>query len=131
MTTEKRWYGVSHGNGNDGVSQLYPDYAVMTDDPWTLAHGAMVASFQPRSAWRRLAIRDAYVDGETDYTVSACLHEGPNGETEFGAAPAIVEVFPMDDDAVADLEARKGRISLYRSLNAALGSDVLRLVRRK
>lgn len=128
--TDKRWYGVSTGNGNDGVSQLYPSYAVLTDDPWTLARGAMIASFQPCSAWRRLAINDAYVDGDADYAVSATLFQGPNGETEFGAAPAIVEVFPMDADAVV-AERRCGRLPRYRSLTAALGRDALRLARKR
>ena len=41
------WYGVSSGNGNNGVSHLYPDYYVRTADPFRLAE---LASLQPRSA---------------------------------------------------------------------------------
>jgi hypothetical protein len=32
-----KWYSVSSGDGNNGVSRMYPDYYVRTADPFHLA----------------------------------------------------------------------------------------------
>ena len=90
-----RWYGVSSGNGNDGVSHTFPDYYVRTSDPWRLAELACVTSFKAGKS-REWAKENVEVDGEPDYTLSATIYEGPDGETEFGAAWLIYEVFPVD-----------------------------------
>ena len=88
-----RWYGVSYGNGNDGVSQFDPAYLVYTDDPYTLARAAQMAEWKDR----RWAKENTDVDGEADCGVNATVYEGPNGETQFGAAERIVSVFPVTD----------------------------------
>ena len=55
------WYGVSSGNGNNGVSHLYPDYYVRTADPFRLAELAMVDKFNdgPAGWYFRASSRDA------------------------------------------------------------------------
>lgn len=89
-----RWYGVSSGNGNDGVSHTFPDYYVRTNDPFRLAELAAIGMLNHK--YRSWAKDNVEVDGEADYTISATFIEGPNEETEFGMAWLIVEVFPID-----------------------------------
>ena len=106
-----RWYGVSTGNGNDGVSQSYPDFYVYTRFPFELAEFHGVQQWRDE-AWAREAVE---VDGEAEYTISATFYEGPEGETQFGAAEMIVEVFPVDEDDIRSSKAT------YDGLTAALG----------
>jgi hypothetical protein len=91
-TKMKRWYGVSYGNGNDGVSQSYPSFLVQTDMPWTLARAAMISQWKDK-VW---ASENVDIDGDEDYTIYATIYEGPDGETEFGAAYMIAEIFPVN-----------------------------------
>jgi len=119
--SETRLYGVSFGNGNDGVSHMFPDFYVRTDDPWTLARIALVESYAPGSPYYRHAARSVEVNGEADYTVAATLYEGPDGETQFGAAERICLVFPDDGPDMADPWHRP----VYESLDEAFGADVV------
>lgn len=75
---EIRLYGVSTGNGNDGVSQMYADYYVRTNEPWTLARAAAYSCYKP-GAWEFLD-NELQVDGDENYTISAILYEEPNFE---------------------------------------------------
>ena len=119
-------YGVSSGNGNDGVSHMFADYYVNTDDPWRLARLALVASF--KDEWKARALDAATVDGESEYTISAMIHDPLDeeyGEDEeswgnVNGAWLIVEVFPEDDP-------REGR-PVYDSLDDAFESADLALV---
>lgn len=109
---QPRWYAVSRGNGNDGVSHIFPDYFVYTAHPFDLAEHDCIQQWKPK--WREWAAEAVEVDGEADYTIRATIYEGPNGETQFGAAELIVEVFPVDqpdDDRPT-----------YDGLTAALGT---------
>ena len=118
------WYGVSSGNGNDGVSHHYPDYYVRTADPYRLAELAMVDTFKAGEgmAWAREAVG---VDGERDYTISATIYEGPDGETEFGAAWLIIEVFPVESDSNGPLHSNGPE---YDNLESAFSAEALALV---
>lgn len=124
-----RWYGVSIGNGNDGVSQLHPDYYVRTADPYATARLALILSYSGGS-WRDHAAAECVTDGESDYTVYATLYEGPDGETQYGAAERCVEVFPVDPPADWDWFGREwgeygdGRLA-YESNAAAFGADTV------
>ena len=119
-----RWYGVSSGNGNDGVSHMYPDYYVRTCEPFALARAAAIAEWKPK--FYRWAADSVDVDGEAEYVISATFYEGPNGETEFGAAELIVEVFPVDA-----VDAESGRRMAYDNLDEALSADVVALGRKE
>lgn len=72
---EIRLYGVSTGNGNNGVSQMYANYYVCTNEPWTLARAAAYSCYKP-DAWEFLD-NELQVDGDEDYTISATLYEEP------------------------------------------------------
>ena len=105
-----RLYGVSSGDGNNGVSHMYPEYYVRTCDPWTLARAAMLSKFEPEGfGW---ALEDMYVDGEAEFGISATIYNPPDdGEDCTGGegdgedwcsvngAWLIVEVFREDDPA--------------------------------
>jgi hypothetical protein len=122
MTNETKLYAVSSGNGNDGVSHSFPDYYVRTDDPWRLARLALVGSFKSR--YWDFVVDEMDVGGEEDYTISACLYEGPDGETEFGMALAIVEVF---QDEGPDMSNPWHKL-VYDSIEDAFSADLLALV---
>lgn len=77
-----RWYGVSSGNGNDGVSQMFPNYYCRCNasEAFDLAAAAMLAEFKPEGyQWAADAIT---IDGESDYTISAVIYDPPEDETE-------------------------------------------------
>ncbi len=124
MNQQPRLYGVSHGNGNMGVSHMFADYYVKTSDPWRLARAAAVAEFKPE--WWDKALDELHVDGEADYTISACLYEPLDAEPveeegmsycDVNGAWHITEVFPED-------EPREG-VMVYPSLEEALSAEVL------
>ena len=119
MTT-KRTYGVSSGNGNDGVSHIFADYYVTTEDPWRLAELAMLTSFKPK--FRDQVREEMVIDGESDFTIYAVLYEpldeperDDEGEAlswcEANGAWMIIEVFPED-------EPREG-VMVYGSIDEA------------
>ncbi len=109
MPDAPQWYAVSFGNGNDGVSHSYPDAMVFTNEPYVLARLALCGRWigPARQMW---ANEHVEVDGEKEHTISAVLSEGPEGQTEFGAAYFICEVFPVD------VEDHPTRCAQYDSL---------------
>lgn len=126
MSEACRLYGVSSGNGNDGVSHMFADYYVYTDDPWKLAKLALVSGF--KDDWKERALDVCEIDGESDYTIAAVIYDPLDEEyseedgsySEANGAWIIVEVFPEDD-------AREGR-PIYYSLSHAFDSADLSLV---
>lgn len=73
-----KWYGVSWGNGNDGVSHMWPDYYVRTDDPWKLAEIAAVSNLKDRT-WAK---ENVEIDGEADYTITAMFLDPPDDDAD-------------------------------------------------
>lgn len=67
-----RWYGVGVGNGNNGVSHLYPSFYCKTNDPWTLARATVLSDFEP--AFQQAALNALNLEGEAEYTVSATIY---------------------------------------------------------
>ena len=67
-----RLYGVSFGNGNDGVSHMFADYYVKTCDPWLLTRAATLGSFKPE--FQPAANEAVEIDGEADYTIYATIY---------------------------------------------------------
>lgn len=127
MTSETpRIYGVSYGDGNNGVSQLYPDFYVTTADPWRLARGAMIDQFT--AEYRAAAAEACECDGEADYTITAMILDPFDDDAEEGeswsahnGAWRLCEVFPVDADDVRD-----GRPT-YDSIEEALTAEALAL----
>jgi len=65
-------FGVSFGNGNDGVSHMFADYYVKTCDPYALARMATLGYFKPK--FQSAADEAMEIDGEADYTISSVIY---------------------------------------------------------
>lgn len=78
---QARYYAVSSGNGNDGVSHMFPDYIVKTDRPYALANLAALTTFKAGEgqAWRADNLK---IDGESEFTIYATLMESPETQNE-------------------------------------------------
>jgi hypothetical protein len=86
-----RYWLVSYGNGNDGVSRYYPPIAVRTCDPWELARLALLYEWQPIV---RQEVDDAMgVDGDAEYGIYATLYEEPGSKE-----PPECQCDASDDD---------------------------------
>lgn len=134
-----RWFGVSFGNGNDGVSHMFPGYYVRCTDPWELARIAMISSF--KEEWQTEAAKTVEVDGEEDYTIFATIYDRLDEEVEYdedgdceswssiNGAWAICEVFPTDDvhfDADANEWYADTNAPLYESMEDAFNARELK-----
>jgi hypothetical protein len=140
-----RWFAVSSGNGNDGVSHMWPDYycRCSASEAFDLAAAAMLSTFKP--AGYQWAKDNMEVDGESDYTISAVICDPPdegNGDqpedgsdavswSEVNGAWCIIEVFPADDSdasfqAVATMICDR---PAYSSLADCFDETVLTLAR--
>lgn len=143
-----RWYGVSSGNGNDGVSHTWPDYYVRTADPYRLAELAIVGRFNTDGyAW---AIENSEIDGEAEYGICAMILNPPDDGTDdrdhsqceegddcegcdacegegssysdINGAWLIVEVWPIED-----MDDERSSAMQYDSLIDAFTADLLAL----
>ncbi len=143
---EAKWYGVSHGDGNDGVSHIFADYYVLTDEPYRLVELAALTSFNPE--YVKWAKENMDVEGDHEFVVSATFFEMPETQEarqelcdaaqaardvgdEYGAdeldeevdtfgrdyAELIFEVFPCEPD-----QQREG-CPTYGSLAECFGDD--------
>ncbi len=110
MTNEPRLYGVSSGNGNDGVCHMFPNYYVMTNDPYRLARLAMVSGF--KSEFKRAALDACDVDGEADYTISATIYNPEDVDPDEAAAD-------RDEDNEENNEPEPGEGMSYCEANGA------------
>ena len=130
-----RVYGVSTGDGNNGVSHMHADYYVRTDDPWELARRALRSKFKPEQQDEVEMLAD--IDGDEDYTISAVIYDDPGlappsddddeGSDWFddsGPAWFILEVFPENDEEwlAEHTEGPYGR-PIYNSISEAFGDE--------
>lgn len=129
-TPQPRWYAVSFGNGNNGVSHLFPDYYVHTDDPWTLASAAQLGTF--KAHWVDHVKEEMEVDGEADYTISAVIYDPPDDPycddgslwSDTNGAWSICEVFPVTDDDLPD-RSDPWHKPMYDSLEDCFDAELL------
>lgn len=126
-------YGVSTGNGNDGVSHLHPNYFVYTNQPYRLAKAAMIDQFEG-AAGKAWALANVEVDGEAEFGITAAIDNPPEedgaeshneDETWSGVNGAwlLLHVFPVAED-----DAHSQLINIYASIEAALTPSALALV---
>ncbi len=146
MTETPRLYGVSFGDGNNGVSHMYASYYVRTNEPYILARASLIEQFKPGKgqAWARSHMD---VGGEADYTIYATLDCPPCQDTEDGEYPELedgqeyedaedgrnwsehngvwmtCEVYPIDDS-----ESREG-YPIYESIEDAMTTGALAMAR--
>ena len=140
MNNEPKYYGVSSGDGNNGVSQLFPDYIVKTDDPWQLAYLASLSEFKAGEG-QEWAKENMEIDGEEDYTIYVIFMESAETQEErkeleeqaeargeefdhdsFGCDYAwlILEIFPLkwDEDM--------SQCQVYESLEDCFGEEFVK-----
>lgn len=125
--TETRWYGVSSGNGNDGVSHLFADYYVRTDDPWRLAECAIASEFKPEYQCNALEV--AEIDGDPAHTISAVIFSETDvassvtglDEDDLDSAFLIVDVFPVEHEDIRET------VPAYNSLTECFDAETLAL----
>jgi hypothetical protein len=101
---ESRWYGVSTGNGNDGISHMFADYYVKTSEPWDLARVALIDQFKPEGMdWAKDAME---IDGEAEFTIHGVIYDPPDmtgGEwSEHNGAWLLLDVFPVSEEEMRD-----------------------------
>jgi len=84
------------GNGNEGNFVR----AIVTLSPGQCPHAALCAlvanDYIPGRRVRRHIMREISTDGEAEFGISATVYEGPDGETDFGAAYLTAELNPLD-----------------------------------
>lgn len=98
-----RWFAVSFGNGNDGVSHMFPDYYVRTNDPFHLAAVAMLANFNNAGPEDKARIIDATeVYGEADYTITATIYNPEDVEPEDESTPDYESIATANGFAVVE-----------------------------
>jgi hypothetical protein len=127
-----RLYAVSYGNGNDGVSHMWPDFYCRTDDPYALARLAIITNLG--ESYQDWASEVVDVDGEAEYTITGMILDPPSDDTDEPAeddddnswsyangAWLIAEVFPSDYEGPADVYGK----CIYKNLNECFGQDVV------
>lgn len=122
-----RWYGVSFGNGNDGVSHIYPNFYVRTCEPYTLAVAAMLSEFKQGEgqAW---CLDNIDVDGESEYTITATLLDPPDDREDYenelkDAQREVDEAKAACDEAGDDDEAAQFALEQAESTLEELESN--------
>ncbi|MGZ5552588.1 MAG: hypothetical protein ACXWHF_03005 [Chthoniobacterales bacterium] len=124
-----RLYMFRRGDGNEGN---FPRFIVElrdSDCAYSAALALLANEYIARSKTRRFIIRNAEIDGESDYGINATVYEGPQGETAFGAAWLTAELQPIDDET-AEYERNNWARSQF-PLRKALDSAALRLYRER
>lgn len=87
-----KYYEYRIGNGNDGC---YPTSIIELEDdenPYAAIKALVINHFIVGERTRKYISKNIEIDGEEDYTVYATVYEGPEGETEFGAAWLCAEM---------------------------------------
>lgn len=96
--TEPRLYGVSIGDGNNGVSHTFADYYVRTADPDLLVVAAAYDEYKPK-AWDFLD-SELEIAEEAEYTRTVWLYDEPDFELLPATCPSCMgSGFNVYDDA--------------------------------
>jgi hypothetical protein len=117
--SDVKTYAVSFGDGNDGISHIFPDYYVTTDDPWRLARLAMIFSFRvipdvhDYQAW---AAENVQLDEDGEDCVQACLYDGPDDVDGRDYCYMMCDVWPDEPN---------GRTPEYDSIEACFPADFI------
>lgn len=118
-----RLYGVSYGNGNNGVSHIFADFYVRTDRPYALATLAAVSYF-PESG-RTYAAENVEIDGEADYTITAMILDPPADDSDlpaYGEDDGEWTVDGLDDRFESESDAESAARDLLVSWSNANGA---------
>jgi hypothetical protein len=120
---QARYYAVSSGNGNDGVSHLFPDYIVKTDHPYALARLAALTTFKhgKGQAWCE---ENLDVDGEAEYTIYATLMESPETQDERDEMQKRCDELRNEYDEAETAGATEGELEAMQDEITALEDEI-------
>jgi hypothetical protein len=96
------------GDGNEGNFVRFIVELSDKDCPYRALEAMLANEYIAGKRVRRLIIQNVQVDGEPEYGLSACVHEGPEGEQAFGAAWLTAELQPLN---AQDLEYERNQWS--------------------
>jgi hypothetical protein len=121
--TESRWYGVSSGDGNNGVSHTFADYYVKTDEPWRLAELAALTTFKKGEGvdWAR---ENMAIDGEAEYVIGVTFLESLETQEARDEAQSAVDSAENTIEAYSLGEVDEEELT---RLNIELESAILEL----
>ena len=93
-----RRYAVSYGNGNDGLSRLFPAFFVWADPDriWDVARVAMMTRGDASRRWLKA---NTHVDEAGPDAMQACIYDPPKspGWSDHNGAWRLCEVYPADE----------------------------------
>lgn len=75
-------YGVSFGNGNNGVSHAWPNFYVRTCEPFILAAAAILSKFEAGEGIEWASV-NTEIDGEAEYGISATIYNPPDDGDDY------------------------------------------------
>lgn len=146
-----RWFAVSFGNGNNGVSHGWPNYycRCTSEQAFDLATAAMLSEFK-EGAGQAWAAENCEVDGEADYTITAMILDPPADDDDsddsdddeswssFNGAWMLCEVYDaseaynVPDDIASPTDGTvTGQFDMpaYNSLDECFTAELLALAR--
>jgi hypothetical protein len=85
------------GDGNKGNFPCLVVELGKRDCPYSALKALVANEYIAGRSVRRHIVANIEVDGEAEYGIHATVHEGPRGETAFGAAWLTAELEPADD----------------------------------
>lgn len=119
------YYLFRRGNGNEGNFPRAMLNISEGECPFSALHALCANERISGSRTRRHIMKEMQVDGEPEYGILGHVYEGPDGETDFGAAWLTAELEPYTPEEYA--------CSSYlhaQSLREALDSAAFRFYRR-
>ncbi len=93
-------YLYRSGNGNEGNYKRHVVTLTDTDCPFAAVAALLVNEYELQSSPRAHIMANVQTDGEPEFGTAATVYEGPEGETEFGAAWRTAELEPMEPSAL-------------------------------
>ncbi|RWE37432.1 hypothetical protein [Mesorhizobium sp.] len=94
-------YLYRRGNGNEGNFPRAVVELREKDNPYAALAALVENDFIAGRKVRFYVRRNVEIDGEAEFGIHATVYEGPEGETEFGAAWITAELQPLDEKDAA------------------------------
>lgn len=113
MTT----YLYRRGDGNEGNFPRAIIDVAETENPYAAIRALLANDYISGRKVRRHIIARTEIDGEADHALYATVHEGPNGESAYGAAWITADMSPVTEDDAAECYYTLPRMTLRDALD--------------
>lgn len=97
------------GNGNEGNFPRLLVELKEGDSAWAALKALVANDYIAGKRVRRHIVRTIETDGDPEFGIHATVYEGPDGETDFGAAYLTAELQPVAPDDMEYHVERWGR----------------------